>query len=220
MLTEEVFWNQIGSFNIKFFYLHIIWIAISIVILLALYTEKGDRLNDIVKIFLSLTFLFNSIVFFGLFTEGLVSRYIYGGIFLGVGISFFYDLFNREIKFIWPKRKYIKITTIIGLVLVYAYPFLGVLLGRNFPYICMPMNPCPSTVLAIVLVIAALPKTNKTTLILLLPWALLGLPKAFGLFGCYEDIILFLAGLYGLVNLLVYWKIIGKEKNVEESNFI
>ncbi len=77
----------------------------------------------------------------------------------------------------------------------------------------MPMNPCPSTVLAIILVTAAIPRTSRVTLALLLPWGLLSLPKALGMFDCCEDAILFLAGVYGLVILIIYWKKIGKEKN-------
>jgi hypothetical protein len=51
--------------------------------------------------------------------------------------------------------------TVIGLVLVYVYPFVGIVLGRSFPQVCMPMNACPSTVFAIVLTVSALPETNK-----------------------------------------------------------
>jgi hypothetical protein len=39
-----------------------------------------------------------------------------------------------------------------------------------------------------------------------LPWALLGLPKALGMYQCYEDGILFLSGVYGVIVLAVDWK--------------
>jgi hypothetical protein len=46
---------------------------------------------------------------------------------------------------------------------------------------------------------------------LLLPWALMGLPKCFGALDCYEDRILFASGVYGLVELIRNWKTQGAE---------
>jgi len=40
----------------------------------------------------------------------------------------------------------------------------------------------------------------------LLPWALMGLPKCFGVLDCYEDCTLFVAGVYGLIVLIRNWK--------------
>ena len=41
----------------------------------------------------------------------------------------------------------------------------------------------------------------------LLPWALMGLPKCLGALDCYEDSVLFAAGVCGLVVLIRTWKI-------------
>jgi hypothetical protein len=73
------------------------------------------------------------------------------------------------------------------------------------------MNPCPSTVLAIALAVAAIPKVDKKAYIMLLPWALMGLPKCLGAYQCYEDCILFAAGVYGLVMLIANWRAIGQK---------
>ena len=62
------------------------------------------------------------------------------------------------------------------------------------------------TVFAIALVAAAGPKVDKKIFALLLPWALMALPKCFGALGCYEDCILFASGVYGLVELIRNWK--------------
>ena len=40
----------------------------------------------------------------------------------------------------------------------------------------------------------------------LLPWALMALPKCFGVLDCYEDCILFASGIYGLVILIANWR--------------
>ncbi len=47
---------------------------------------------------------------------------------------------------------------------------------------------------------------DRKTYILLLPWALMALPKCFGALDCYEDCILFAAGVYGLVEVVRAWK--------------
>jgi hypothetical protein len=144
-------------------------------------------------------------------TDSPISKYFYGGLFLAVGLSFLIDIIRNKIFFKFPNKKILRIFTIIGLALVYLYPFAGMLLGRNFPFLCMPMNACPSTVFATVLVVAAIPKSSKLTLILLLPWGLLAIFKALGFYDCYEDAILFFAGLYGLIILIKYWKKIGTQ---------
>ena len=47
---------------------------------------------------------------------------------------------------------------------------------------------------------------DKKVSIALLPWALMGLPKCLGALDCYEDCILFAAGIYGLIVLVKNWK--------------
>ncbi len=81
MLTKEVFWNQIGNFNNSFLYLHIIWIVLSITLICLHFILKKKSTNIILKIFLSLTFIFNSIVFFFINTDSPLSKYFYGGLF-------------------------------------------------------------------------------------------------------------------------------------------
>jgi hypothetical protein len=98
----------------------------------------------------------------------------------------------------------------MGLGLVYAYPLFGPVLARSFPHLCMPMEPCPSTVLATVMVLSAVPRIDRKALIALLPWGVLGVPKALGLYGCYEDAILAAAGAHGMVMLIAHWRQIGR----------
>jgi len=68
------------------------------------------------------------------------------------------------------------------------------------------MMPCPLTVFAVALVAAAAPRVDKKVFVALLPWALLALPKCFGVLDCYEDCILFASGVYGLVVLIASWR--------------
>jgi hypothetical protein len=70
----------------------------------------------------------------------------------------------------------------------------------------LPTMPCPLTVFAITLVAAAAPKVDRKVFTALLPWALMGLPKCFGVLDCYEDCILFASGVYGVIVLIRTWK--------------
>jgi hypothetical protein len=94
---------------------------------------------------------------------------------------------------------------------------IGWFLGHLYPRTLLPVFPCPLTVFAIALVAAAAPKVDKKVFILLLPWALLGLPKCLGSLDCYEDCILFASGVYGLVELIRTWRTRGVDVRKEPT---
>jgi hypothetical protein len=126
-----------------------------------------------------------------------------------VAILFAADIFTKKIEFRLPDSMWQKYLTIFWMLLVFLYPAIGFALGNYYPKNCTPMMPCPLTVFAIALGTAALPKVDKKVYVLLLPWALMGLPKCLGALECYEDCILFGAGVYGLIILIRSWKVIG-----------
>jgi hypothetical protein len=99
-----------------------------------------------------------------------------------------------------------KVLTIVWISLVVLYPLIGWSLGHTYPKTLLPLFPCPLTVFAIALVAAAAPRVDKKVFAFLLPWALMGLPKCFGALDCYEDCILFVSGVYGLIVLIRNWK--------------
>ena len=70
--------------------------------------------------------------------------------------------------------------------------------------------PCPTTVFALALLAAAIPKVDKKVYILLLVWALPAFGKCLGGFDLYEDCVLFWTGVYALIMLIKNWKVIGK----------
>jgi hypothetical protein len=96
--------------------------------------------------------------------------------------------------------------TAFWILLVFLHPMISWPLGHLYPKTLLPMFPCPLTTFAIALVAAAAPKVDKKVFLLLLPWALMALPKCFGALDCYEDCILFASGVYGLVELIRNWK--------------
>jgi len=76
---------------------------------------------------------------------------------------------------------------------------------HRYPKTRMPMAPCPLTAFAIALVTAAIPKVDRKVYMFLLPWAIIILPKCLGAFDCYQDCIIFISGVYGLVFLTRNW---------------
>jgi hypothetical protein len=95
--------------------------------------------------------------------------------------------------------------TVIWLLLVLLHPVISRSLGHVYPKALLPMLPCPLTTFAIALVAAAAPQVDRKVYVLLLPWALMALPKCLGALDCREDCILFASGIYGLVELIRTW---------------
>jgi hypothetical protein len=128
-------------------------------------------------------------------------------LFFVISILFAVDIFTRRTEFRLPDGRWHKALTFFWLALVALYPLIGwVFLGHIYPNMLLPMFPCPLTVFAIALIAAAAPKADKRVFVALLPWALLGLPKCLGALDCYEDCVLFVAGVYGLIVLIRSWK--------------
>jgi hypothetical protein len=172
------------------------------------FAKSSGRANTIMKIFLSFAFAWNGIVFFLIFAWSIASAF-FSVLFIIVAVLFAMDIFKKRTEFRLPTTKWQRYLTIFLILLVFLYPVIGMALGHPYPQACMPMAPCPLTVFAIALVAAAIPQVDRKVYAFLLPWAIMGLPKCLGALDCYEDCILFAAGVYGLVLLVKNWKIIG-----------
>jgi hypothetical protein len=166
--------------------------------------------DNLMKTFLAFAFVWNGIVFFMIYAEGPISIFIGAPLFIIIAILFVIDIFKKKIKFRVSVVGWQKYITLSWILLVFLYPLIGATLGHIYPKTCLPMAPCPLTVFTIAMVAASIPNIDKKILVLLLPWAILGLPKCLGALECYEDCILFFAGVYGLIILLKNWKKIGK----------
>lgn len=209
MLTTETFWNQIGVYNEVTLVMQILMTALAGVLLLAIFTKPSIKANMLMKALLSFAFAWDAIVFFLMYAEPSPFSYLGTALFIIISILFALDIFMKKIEFRLPEIKYMKYLTLLLILLVFLYPFIGYALGHVYPKTCTPIMPCPLTVLAIALVATAIPKVDRKVFVALLPWALLGLPKCLGANDCYEDCILFLAGVYGIVMLAWKWKQIG-----------
>ena len=212
MPTAETFWNQMGIYNDATFPVQMIMTVLAIILTYFVFAKPGNLTNHLMKAFLSFAFAWNGIVFFLVYTKGPISSFIGAPLFIILAILFAADIFQRKTEFKFPDLKWQKHVTFFLILLTFLYPFIGMALGHSYPKTCMPMAPCPLSVFAIALVTAAIPKVDNKVFVFLLPWALLGLPKCLGVLECYEDCILFGAGLYGFIMLVKNWKMIWKNQ--------
>ena len=209
MPTTETFWNQMSAYNEATLVVQIIMIIAAAALTYLVFAKTSARANTLMKIFLSFAFAWNGIVFFLIFAWSIASAF-FSVLFIIVAVLFAMDIFKKKTEFRLPATKWQRYLTVFLILLVFLYPVIGMALGHSYPQACMPMAPCPLTVFAIALVAAAIPQVDRKVYAFLLPWAIMGLPKCLGALDCYEDCILFAAGVYGLVLLVKNWKIIGR----------
>jgi FtsH-binding integral membrane protein len=216
MPTTEAFWNQMGAYNQATLPVQITMIVAAAALTYLVFAKANARANALMKILLSFAFAWNGIVFFLIFAWSTISG-IASALFIIIAVLFALDIFKKKTEFRLPVTKWQRYLTIFLIVLVFLYPLIGMALGHSYPQTCMPMAPCPLTVFAITLVAAAIPQVDRKTYVLLLPWAILSLPKCLGALDCYEDCILFAAGVYGLVLLVRNWKVIRRSQRDEQE---
>jgi hypothetical protein len=206
MVSTEVFWTRVGAYNQATWPISVVMTVAALFLTWRVFFWPGARTDVWIKAFLSLAFAWNGIVFFLVFLRVPLSMLIGAPLFIIVSVLFTVDIWTKKTHFRPPEAMWKRGLTVLWIVLVFLQPALGWPLGHIYPKVLLPMFPCPLTVFAIALVAAAAPQADKKAFILLLPWALMALPKCFGALGCYEDCILFASGVYGLVELIRNWK--------------
>lgn len=217
MPTTEAFWRQIEAYNEATWPVQVVMVIVAATLTYFVFAKSSASINNLLKGFLSFAFAWNGIVFFVIFAKSPMSTFFSAPLFVIVAILFTVDLFAKKTQFGLPKAKWSKYLTIFWVLLALLYPLIGWALGHAYPQTCTPVMPCPITVFALALLAAAIPKVDKKVYILALPWALMALPKCLGTLDCYEDCVLFGAGVYALVMLVKSWKAIGENQREEDS---
>jgi len=209
-MTAESFWTQVGIYNQATLPVQIILILTAVFLTWRVITRPGEKTDLWMKAFFAVGFAWNAVVFFLIYVKNPISTYFGAPLFLILAVLFVLDIFKKRTGFRFPDAQWNRVIFILGVLVVLFYPLFGLPLGHTYPQMITPVMPCPFTVLAIVFMAASIPKIDRKILIFLLPWALAGLPKCLGALDCYEDCILFAAGVYGLIFLIKEWKAISK----------
>jgi hypothetical protein len=206
MMSTEAFWTQVGAYNETMWPIATAMIVAAAFLTCRVFLRPGAGTDLWMKVFLSFAFAWNGVVFFLIFLKNPISIFTGAPLFILVSLLFAVDIRSKKTHFRPPEATWKKGITVFWIALVFLYPVIGWPLGHMYPKALLSMLPCPLTVFAIALVAAAAPNVDKKVFILLLPWALMALPKCFGALDCYEDCILFASGAYGLVELIRNWK--------------
>jgi len=216
MAGAEKWWDQVGDYNDAIFPIQIILLAAAFVLTLLLFSKPGTRMNKIMKAYLALAFAWNGIVFFLIFGKELPGKFLGIPLFILLAILLAWDLRADRIQLKLPDRTWQKYLTYFLVLCSFLYPLIGYAFGHYYPKSCtFGVMPCPTTVFALALMTAAIPKVDKKVYILLLLWALPALGKCLGAMDLYEDCILFWTGVYALTMLIKNWKKIGQGQKQE-----
>ncbi|KYK32490.1 MAG: hypothetical protein AYK19_02965 [Theionarchaea archaeon DG-70-1] len=208
-MDTEAWWNQVGVYNKAVFPMQIVMLAAAVILTYFLTVNPSTKMNKLMKGFLSLVCVWNAVVFFLIFGRELPGTILGAPLFVLAAVLFAWDMKEGKTQFRSPETKWQKYVTALLIVCAFAYPVIGYGLGHVYPKACtFGTMPCPTTVFALALLAAAVPKVDKKVYIVLLVWALPAFGKCLGALNLYEDCILFWAGIYALAVLVKKWKII------------
>ena len=212
-MDGENWWDTSGAYNNAIFPTQIIIMVIGIALTCFLFAKPNTKTSKLMKAYLAFTFAWSGIVFFLIFGKELPGTFLGAPLFIITAILFAGDIFAKKTEFKLPNARWHKYLTIFWILCAFIYPLIGLPLGHYYPKTCMfGVFPCPTTVFALALLAAATPKVDKTAYILLLIWALPSVGKCFGALDLYEDCVLFLAGVYGLIMLVKSCRAAGKSE--------
>ena len=169
-MDATAFWKVIGEYNSQTITVQIKWSA---------------------KLVLGVANLYIGIVFFGVFGTEPIQFFFALPLYLCCGgLLLFECIKNKDDVLEKPKR-----WQSILLLLFVLYPAISFLLGNTFPQMVTYIMPCPIVSVSIA-VYSGYRRKNRFLLLLLTIWGLTGIKSL--IFSAYEDIILLVAGIYGV----------------------
>lgn len=212
MITAQEWWNIINLYSTQIWPIQAIFYVIAIFITIWFLLKPGRVLDNVIKLYLLISFAWIGIAFFMILAKDITGHtygnYFFGIIFIIVSILFGFDLFKKKMHFSLPTNKLQKKITVILMLLVLCYPVIGIILRHHlFELIIVGTYPCPTTAYGLIMITTAFPQVNKIAYIILLLWAIpfapfIQIPQ----YGVFEDIIMFIVGVYGLCMLRIYSK--------------
>lgn len=189
MMDAQAFWNVIGNYNEQTWIIQIILFTF---MLLAIMLSYMQRVKWAAKFSLGIVNLFIGIAFFAWYGTEPIQKFFALPLYLLCGGLFLYESWRNKNDMI--KRP--NLIQIMLLLLYLIYPVVSMLLGNSFPQMVTYIMPCPVISLSIV-VYAGYERKNKVLLALLTIWGLTGIKSV--IFNAYEDIILLVCSLYGIL---------------------
>jgi hypothetical protein len=187
-MDASAFWEVIGKYNLNTGVYQIVLFAL---LVLGILTSYLSIYKWIAKAVLGILNLYIAICFFLQYGTEPIQKYFALPLFLAISILFFYEAVRHSNDTMDRPP----VVAIILIALYAAYPFFSTLLGGRFPQMVTHIMPCPVVTISIA-VYSCYKKKSLLLLILLTLWGLTGV-KAL-IFSAYEDVILLVAGIYGV----------------------
>lgn len=212
MISVEEWRRIMNGYGASIWPAQIVFFAVAIVLVVLTILKPGRVQDILIKLYLTVSFAWNGIVFFLIHARGLTGslygNLLYCAIFMLVSALFAVDIFRRRMSFSLPPARTQKCATIVLLVLIFCYPLIGKLLGHPTTRLLFPgAVGCPTTALTLVLLTTSLPRVDRTAYIVLLFFAIPATPfLQIARYGVYEDGIMLVSGIYALIMLILYWR--------------
>ena len=207
MISAKDWWAVFTHYNETFYPMQWIVMILATALILWVFIKPSRMANRILMSFLALSNAWTGMMFFIIIGTGLPSplRFIQGSLFVVIGLLLGIDAISGKTEIKLSNQKIEKNITLLLLFVIATYPFIGMLRGHSVYQLVYPGTlPCATTALTLLLLSTALPNTNKGAYILLLIWAIPFAPLIqIPVFKVYEDIIMFVIGLYSLIALIV-----------------
>jgi hypothetical protein len=156
---------------------------------------RKEKVVWLPKVTYGLTSIYLAVVFFLVFGTEPIQYFFAFPLYLLLGSTFILEAVKHK------GEHFEKFTTgqwvLVGLVAI--YPLVSIVQGKTFPEMLLYIMPCPVVCIGIIIWLGY-KQRNLFSLALITIWGLTGI-KAF-FFDAYEDIILFIIGIYALMLLI------------------
>jgi hypothetical protein len=205
MITRDAFWKIMESYGATIWPVQLVFYFVAILLVVWLLVKPGRIQDILIKLYLAVAFAWNGIMFYLTLANGMAGQshgnYIFGVLFLLVAVLFLVDAFRQKMHFFFQKAGWLKNAHLLLLLLVFCYPVFGLLSEHGFTSLIFPGTfPCPTTALALLLLVFTLPIVNRIINVLLLFFAIPFTPFfQIARYGVYEDVILVAVGIYSLM---------------------
>lgn len=191
-MDAQVFWSVISNYNQQ---TKIVQACVFAFVILAVMLSYTQKIKWAAKFALGIVNLFIGFVFYIPYGIEPIQKYFALPLYLVCGVLFLYESYHSRDDCL-KKPNFWQMTL---LLLYLLYPLVSVMLGGHFPQMVTHIMPCPVVSLSIV-VYSCYARRNKILLALLTIWGLTGIKSVF--FNVYEDTILLICGIYGIVLLI------------------
>jgi hypothetical protein len=98
MVTRDEFWNIMKAYNARIWPTQIIFYIAAILFVVWIFLKSGKSQNVFIKLYLSVAFAWNGIMFYMILAKGLAGEshgnYVLGSLFILVSVLFVVDVFR------------------------------------------------------------------------------------------------------------------------------